>query len=150
MPDDRLFLKQLKLGDAVVTGRIYRGKERGLRTRRVVKVTPTQVVLDNGDHFKIDTGSRIGGLGDSILRVATQADSDREESERHKREQARKAIEADKARRNELANLFSAAFRPTVFAPSSNQPGQFNLEFYNVDEKDIRKMAELLKSFGQS
>jgi hypothetical protein len=147
MPDDkRLFLKQLKPGDAVITGRIFRDQEKGSRIRRVVKVSPTQVVLDNGDHHRIDTGSRIGGLGDSILRLATQADSDREESERKKREQARKAIEADKVRRDELANLFPDAFRPTVFAPSSNQPGQFNLEFYNVDEKDIRKMAELLKS----
>ena len=121
-----------------------------MRIRRVVKVTPAQVILDNGDHHKIDTGSRIGGLGDSILRVATQSDSDREESEPYKREQSRKAIEADRVHRKELANLFSAAFQPAVFAPSSNQPGQFNLEFYNVDEKDIRKMAELLKSFGQS
>src|SRR5579863_8487154 len=146
--DSRLFLKQLKPGDAVIMGRIFRHEEKGLRIRRVVKVTPTQIVLDSSDHYKIDTGTRIGGLGDSILRVATQADSDREESERYKRGQARKAIEADKARRDELANLFSAAFRPTVFASSSNQPGQFNLAFYDVDEKDIRKMAELLKSLG--
>jgi len=85
-------LSKLKAGDAVVTGRIYRGKERGLRIRRVVKVTPTQIVLDSSDHYKIDTGTRIGGLGDSLLRLATQADSDREESERYKRGQARNDV----------------------------------------------------------
>ena len=143
-------LSKLKPGDALVTGQMHGREERFLRIRKVAKVTSTQVVLDNGDRYKIGTTSVIGGLGDPILRLATQADFDREESERQRREQSRKAFEADADRKKELADLFPAAIRPGIVGASSNQPGYFHLQFYNVPEQDIRNLAELLKSFGRS
>jgi hypothetical protein len=139
-------LSKLKVGDVVVTGRIVRGDEASLQIQKVTRITPTQVVLDNSDRYAIDTGAKVGSrLGLRILGLASQADFDREESERQTQEQSRKAIEADVTHREELAALFSEALRPTVLDSSLNQPGQFNLEFYNVPEEDVRKMAELLK-----
>jgi len=147
-------LSQLKPGDAVVTGQVYGREERFLRIRKVAKVTLTgrqpQVVLDNGDRYKIETGSVIGGLGDAILRLATQADFDREQGQRRKLEESQNQIAANEAHRKELADLFPVAIRPGIVGASSNQPGYFNLEFYNVPEEDIRNLAQLLKSFGQS
>jgi len=139
-------LSKLKPGDAVVTGRIVKGDEANLRIQKVTKTTHTQVVLDNTDRYAIDTGAKIGSRsGVRILRLATKADFEHGESERQKREQFRKEIKADRARRDELASLFPDRFRPAVRAPSSDQPEQFNLEFYNVHEQTIRRMAELLK-----
>jgi hypothetical protein len=88
-------------------------------------------------------------LADPILRVATQADFAREQAQRQKSEASRNQIAADEAHRKELADLFPAAIRPGISGASSNQPGYFNLDFYNVPEQDIRKLAKLLKSFGQ-
>jgi len=133
---------------------VYGREERFLRIRKVAKVTLTgrqpQVVLDNGDRYKIETGSVIGGLGDAILRLATQADFDREQGQRRKLEESQNQIAANEAHRKELADLFPVAIRPGIVGASSNQPGYFNLEFYNVPEEDIRNLAQLLKSFGQS
>ena len=143
-------LSKLKPGDAVVTGQMYGREERFLRIRKVAKVTLTQVVLDNGDRYKIGTGSGISGLADPILRLATQADFDREQAQRRKSEESRNQIEADQVHRKELADLFPVAIRPGIVGASSNQAGYFNLEFHNVPEQDIRKLAELLNSFGQS
>jgi hypothetical protein len=143
-------LSNLKPGDAVVTGQIHGSEERFLRIRRVTKVTPTQVALDNGDRYKTGTGLGISGLADPILRLATQADFDREQAQRRKSEESQNQIKADDAHRKELADLFPAAIRPGIVGASSNQAGYFNLEFYNVPEEDIRNLAELLKSFGQS
>lgn len=80
------------------------------------------------------------------MRLATKEDFDRDQAKHEKADAARKQIRADHEHRDILAGLFPDDIRPTVMLPSSNQPGQFNLEFYNVDEKDIRKIAELLKS----
>jgi hypothetical protein len=46
--------------------------------------------------FKIETGFGISGLADPILRLATQADFDREQAQRQKSEESRNQIEADK------------------------------------------------------
>ena len=140
-------LSNVKPGDAVVTGQVHGREERFLRIRKVAKVTPTQVVLDNGDRCRIETGLAIGGLGDPILRLATQADFDREQAQRQQAEASRNRIAADEAQRKELAELFPVAIRPGIVGASSKQPGYFNLEFYNVPEQDIRNLAELLKSF---
>ena len=147
-------LSKLNPGDAVVTGQVHGREERFLRVRKVAKVTLTgrqpQVVLDNGDRYKTGTGLGISGLADPILRLATQADFDREQAQRRKSEESQNQIKADDAHRKELADLFPAAIRPGIVGASSNQAGYFNLEFYNVPEEDIRNLAELLKSFGQS
>jgi hypothetical protein len=144
------FLKHLKPGDSVVTGRYNREKETGLRIRQVAKVTATQIVLGVDDRYKVDTGLRIGGFGGFIIRIATQADFDREEAERQKAQESRDQIAADEAHRKELADLFPVAIRPRVVGAPSGQPGYFNVEFYNVPEADIRNLAELLKSFGEN
>jgi hypothetical protein len=144
-------LSRLKPGDAVVTGQVYGHEERFLRIRKVAKVTLTgrqpQVVLDNGDRYKIETGFGFSGLADPILRLATQADFDREQVQRRKSEESRNQIEADEAHRKELAELFPVAIRPGIVGASSKQAGHFNVEFCNVPEEDIRRIAELLKSF---
>lgn len=143
-------LSNLKPGDAVVTGQIHGSEERFLRIRKVAKVSLTQIVLDNGDRYKSGTGVGISSLGDPILRLATQADFDREQAQRLKAEASRNQIAADDAHRKELSDLFPVAIRPGIVGASSKQPGYFNLEFCNVPEQDIRNLAELLKSFGQS
>lgn len=140
-------LSNLKPGDAVVTGQVHGREERFLRIRRVAKVTPTQLVLDNGDSYKTGTGLGISSLGDPILRLATQADFDREQAQRQKAEASRNQIAADDVHRKELSDLFPVAIRPDIVGASSTRPGYFNLEFYNVTEQDIRNLAELLKSF---
>jgi hypothetical protein len=154
VPEGQMELSKLNPGDAVVTGQVSGREERFLRIRKVAKVTLTgphpEVVLDNGDRYKIETGFGISGLADPILRAATQADFDREQAQRQKSEASRNQIAADEAHRKELADLFPAAIRPGISGASSNQPGYFNLEFYNVPEQDIRNLAKLLKSFGQS
>jgi hypothetical protein len=151
MGGNRMELSNLKPGDAVVTGQTYGREERFLRIRKVAKVTLTgrqpQLVLDNGDRYKIETGFGFNSLADPILRLATQADFDREQARRQKSEASRNQIAADDAHRKELSDLFPVEIRPRIVGASSNQPGSFNLEFYNVPEQDIRNLAELLKSF---
>jgi hypothetical protein len=120
-------LSKLNPGDAVVTGQLYEREERFLRIRKVAKVTlkgrQPQVVLDNGDRYEVETGFGISGLADPILRLATQADFDREQAQRRKSEESQNKIAADEEHRKELADLFPAAIRPGIVRSSSNQPG---------------------------
>jgi hypothetical protein len=113
-------LSQLKPGEAVVTGQVYGREERFLRIHKVAKVTLTgrqpQVVLDNGDRYKIETGFGIGGLGDPILRLATQEDFDREQAQRQKTDASRNQIARDEATERNWPTCFPWRSDPALSA----------------------------------
>lgn len=139
------FLEAVKIGDAVVTGRLVNGEERYPRIRKVTKLTETQIILDNTDRYKRASGSRIGGIDSNILRIATQDDFDRETAERQRASENSAKMENARKHREELARLFPASLSVSVITANSNRDGEFNLEVYNVTETRMREIAETLR-----
>jgi hypothetical protein len=68
-------LKNLNPGD--------RGKS-SLQVRKISKLTPKQIIVENGNRYKRDTGYRIGDMGALILRKANADDLAREEEKQRK------------------------------------------------------------------
>jgi hypothetical protein len=125
-------LKNLNPGD--------RGKS-SLQVRKISKLTPKQIIVENGNRYKRDTGYRIGDMGALILRKANADDLAREEEKQRKLKDSLQRSEEITKQRDALARLFPETLRPSISVESR---ADFELTFYELSEDQVRKFAELL------
>lgn len=137
----REFLKNINPGDTVV---VSRGEKLPRHIQKVAKLTPKQIILENGNRFKRDTGYRLGDIGALILRRATADDLAREEEKQRKLEESRQKSQEITEQRDALSRLFPETLRPSVSVGSKDD---FELTFYGLNETQVRKLAELVKGF---
>lgn len=149
MNDERTFLQKLKVGDRVIVTRSRGGIADG-RIRSVVKITPTQIVLDLNDRFNRSTGWRIGSIGGLIDRIASANDLEREDRQRKEREQRKAEMAQAENFRQELIALFPKHARPSISngSASTKDKSTFDVEFHSLTESEVRDLAEKLMFAG--
>jgi hypothetical protein len=68
---DEFFLRDIKVGDKFLSFERY-DENTALEVVRVKRLTPTQIVLENGVHLNRSTGRVIGGRSNRIHLPATE------------------------------------------------------------------------------
>lgn len=106
------------------------------------------MVSDVEKYLRAD-GSRVGGLGGYVARIATAADLALEAEQRKKVEASNAAIQADYDKRRELEQLFPAELMPSLSSGLAGN-GTYELSFRNLTEDQIKELAALLKRKGNS
>jgi hypothetical protein len=138
-------LANIEVGSRVWLADYYGERRRDLKT--VAKLTPTQIVLDNGWRYYRSNGYAIGRSLYKIIAAATPEECARHDAERAEEKRAeaerRAESEAREAKHIELNDLFGENVH--VQSTHTNEAGEWQVCMY-LSEEGVRKLAELTKN----